>query len=196
MNEQFPNITEDDPVLIEVRILDHFMSWGIKSPAKLVTKLRQYAQGRDHDSTEFRQAAILIKDRKPIQLLHSAYNKIVDYLLLVDKFIGEGYHGFIEHGNNIYPITVETRANWMETPWHPEDELEIAYKAASKWMDEHRDVNYLNGRVVLFRNFGFKAEPIPVRMKRSKVRDGLKKAFGSGDLFYDPKKHPTFKPQG
>lgn len=186
----FPNITEDDPIMIEFNVLYHFMGWEIKSPVKLLKRLATYANGLHKDSIEFRQALFLMKDKNPVQLLKQAYNKLVDYLIVVNRFIGEGYHGFIELKDNLYPIMVETRPNWMESPWHPDDEHEICHKAVGNWMDENRDVLYFNGRVVLFKNYGFSGQPMYVRMKRSKMStgSGLRKMPGTDDLYYDPGK--------
>lgn len=99
----------------------------------------------------------------PIKYLNSSIDKINDCAILIKQFTEEGKHGMIftgKYGTDIYPIQLDTRANWLEegVRWDPEQEMIIAHEAVDSWMKDNNK-GYFYGKVVLFPTFGFSGEP-------------------------------------
>ncbi|MNY19254.1 hypothetical protein D3C86_1526790 [compost metagenome] len=70
-----------------------------------------------------------------------------------------------KNGTDIFPVKLDTRANWLEESkrWDPEQEMVIQHEVVHSWMRDH-DKGYFYGKVVLFPTFGFSGEPRIIEM--------------------------------
>lgn len=145
------------------------MFQAIKNPnAKKVKKLASRLSLELPLDIQKRLCRDIYRAYDPVKYMNSCIDKIHDCAILVKQFIEEGNHGMIftgKNGTDIFPVKLDTRANWLEEGkrWDPEQEMIIAHETASNWMRDH-DKGYFFGKVVLFPTFGFSGEPRIIEM--------------------------------
>lgn len=151
----------------ESAVLEMFIS--LKNPnAKKVKKLAARLYNELPLEIQKRLCRDIYRADDPVKYMTSCYNKIHDCAILIKQFIEDGSHGMIftgKNGTDIYPVTLDTRTNWLTEGkrWDPEQEMIIQHQAAQSWMAEH-DKGYFFGKVVLFPTFGFSGEPRVIEM--------------------------------
>lgn len=126
--------------------------------------------------------------KDPVAHMKRRFAEIRDFVILHKQFLEDGYHGMIRTGkllNDIYPIKLDTRENWLTEgkQWDPEQEMHIQLQCAENWLAEHKKASF-KGEVILFPQFGFSGAPRAVDMRAGNV-DGLVKYPGT-DYYVKP----------
>lgn len=186
-NDALQNIEKDDPLYEEAIVLIDLKNRNITSPLKLKKFLRNYAKVYSGDELRNGIATKIFLAANPVKFLDMCYTQIHDYLLLVNKFVGEGAHGIISMQGNVSPINLTVVPNWLKTPWHYDDEMEIKRNAVAKWMNDNQK-SYFHGKVIMFKKYGFSGHPDVLRMRNTKTTGHLTKVPGSKNMYYDKNK--------
>ena len=151
----------------EAAILKVFEEMKNPNPKK-VKKLAARLHDEVNSDVQKRLCRDIYRADEPVKYMHSCIVKIRECAILIEQFIEEGHHGMIFTGTNgcdIYPVTLNTRQNWLnkEDKWDPEQEMLIQHDAVNAWMKEY-DKGHFRGKVVLFPAFGFSGEPRIIEM--------------------------------
>lgn len=177
-----------DSLSQEAGILDRLKSQGLKNPKKL-KKLAERLLAEVTLPVQRELLMDILRSRDPIRYLKDCDEQVNDCSAIVKQFLEDGHHGMIMTGHKyrtIYPVTLATPEKWLNADdmWSPDDELDIQYKAAKAWMEEH-DVGHFHGKVLLYPQFGFSGMPATITMDRRLDTTGLDKIEGT-EFFYDP----------
>lgn len=182
------NIEQDDPLYKEAMVLIQLKQQNITNPKKLLKYLKEFMRENVNDDLAFSVADKISRTANCVKFLDLFYTQIHDYLIVVDRFLAAGAHGIISTNNRAHPITLKVVPNWLETPWHPDDELEIKRNAVEQWMNEN-EMHYFNGKVALFKRHGFSGVADPIIMRTVKNTSHLKRVPGTKNQYFDPKRH-------
>lgn len=130
-----------------------------KNPKRLKAKVAMEAH-RFHDRVKRGMLSILLESADPVKYIDRCIKEVDEIGLVIKQFQEEGCHGIIRHGDDIYPVKLDTRANWLSegVEWDLEQEKEIMYEAVETWKAEtgKKSVVVL---ITLFSNFGFSGIP-------------------------------------
>jgi len=180
--ESQEKIPSDDALNQESAILDQFEAMGVKNPKKIV-KLAQRLYAESTHPVQKRLCRDISISADPVKYVTRCIGLIRDCAVIMKQFMDDGCHGMIftgRDGDEVYPIKLDTRENWLteNKQWDPEQEMIIQNQAADAWLREH-DKGYFYGKVVLFPNFGFSGIPRIIEMQCVNDTSGLVKYPGT-----------------
>jgi hypothetical protein len=165
--DQVVEAPEYDNLREESAILDIFEAMKNPNPKKVINLARRL-HGEVTSDIQKRLCRDIARADQPLVYMRACINKIRDCAILVKQFVAEGGHGMLftgKDGLDVYPITLDTRSNWLTegAKWDPEQEMIIQHDAANNWMRDNNKGSFY-GKVVLFPQFGFSGEPRIIEM--------------------------------
>ena len=144
------------PLAQEGQVLNWFRDSGVTNPKKLV-KMAKKIHGIIPEFISRSITHNVLIARYPAKFLAEAYREMDDYPVIIAGLIADGNHGMLLHNDNIYGLVVNTKwSSWMEGSqrWNSDQEAEIQDELLDSWMEENI-IRHFDGRMVLFREFGF-----------------------------------------
>lgn len=156
MREFTPVDINSTPMEQENHVLNWFRDSGVTKPKRLVAMANSIA----HMTPDFIKRSLIrnvLVARHPAKYLAEAYKEMDDYPIIIQGLIADGNHGMLMHEAKIYGMVVNARwASWMKTNdrWSPEQEAELQNELVDDWMEKNI-VRHFEGRIVLFKDFGF-----------------------------------------
>jgi hypothetical protein len=159
-----PDQIVEDPLMAEAAILQFFKNNFTTNPKKLV-KLAWRVRPHCAEYVIKGLLNTIVKSKDPVGYLQKCFQDIDDLVKLIPELVAEGFHGMIMVNDVIYPLTLDTRDNWLKERWSEDDELEILERLAVQWMRLY-DQTYFQGKVVLWPAFGFSGIPTDIVLRR------------------------------
>lgn len=155
----------DDTLLDEAEILKYFKDNFTSNPKKLL-KLAERVKPSCKPNVVAGLINSLLTVKNPVAYIKKCFVQINDYSTTIEQLLRAGHHGMLIIDDNgkdiIYPITLDTRENWLKSKWNPEDEVDIQHQAVVNWLKENNKFLFY-GKVVLFQMFGFSGIPRLIR---------------------------------
>lgn len=160
MRDFTPVDTNLTPMEQENHVLNWFRDSGVTNPKKLVKMARRI----ENDIPQFIKRSIVdnvLNARYPQKFLAEAYKEMADYPVIIAGLIADGNHGMLMFGDDIVGLEINAKwSSWMKTDdrWNTNQEIELQDELVDNWVEENV-IRSFEGRIVLFREFGFSGMP-------------------------------------
>jgi len=124
-----------------------------------------------------------VKD--PVGWMKRNFTQMDEFPVVMQDLIDDGNHGMIMDGEEIHGVSIKTNPSWIKSRddrWAQEQEDEIINEIVLLWMSANRRESF-NGRIAMFRQFGFSGCTFGVDKKFSaETMEKLRVIWGKEDL--------------
>lgn len=153
-----PSVVGRDSFDDELELIKQFDDIDVTNHKKVVKRARLLRNTMPMSVIRVSLINNILNSAKPGDYLQHCRDRLSDVIEIMDQFIADGKHGMIIFKKEVFPVQLKVLPNWLEKPWHPDDELEIMRNAARGWMKDNGKTTF-RGKVVLFSDFGFSGVP-------------------------------------
>lgn len=149
LNNQLTPIQEEAAFL-------RFLSENFTTNPKKLKQLALRESANHPENIRIGILASILRSRDPVGYLQECFKQAFDYPHIIEEFIEAGNHGMIVVNENVYPVKINARANWLREndKWNADQELDIQHDLVEAWMIEHKATNF-KGKIALFPFHGF-----------------------------------------
>lgn len=138
----------------------------IKNLKKMAFALHHNPDVPIHAKRGIVNSVLVAKD--PAKFLKEAFKEINDIPVIMQGLRDDGNHGMIMLDSDIYGFEIQVRpgCTWLreDDTWNPDDEREIIDASVEAFMEKHL-LKRLDGKILLFKEFGFSGMPLMVRQE-------------------------------